>query len=102
MTIVRCTIVSPYVEQRGGAELSLVHALRLGQFHSVTWSLMTPTDHSTHCPYKGDAAYFTIEADGQTAENAVWYYDDPYPAVSEIRDHVAFYANRVDAIDVGE
>ena len=40
-------------------------------------------------------------ADGQTAENAVWYYDDPYPAVSEIRDHVAFYPNRVDAIEVG-
>jgi uncharacterized protein (DUF427 family) len=67
----------------------------------VDMSLLTPTDHGSHCPYKGDASYFTIEADGESADNAVWYYDDPYPAVSEIKDYVAFYKTRVDSIDVG-
>ena len=67
----------------------------------VDMNLLTPTDHGSHCPYKGDASYFTIEADGAAADNAVWYYDDPYPAVSEIKDHVAFYKTRVDSIEVG-
>ena len=66
----------------------------------VNMAFLIPTDHDSHCPYKGDASYFSLEVDGQTAENAVWYYDDPYPAVTEIRDHVAFYNARVDAIDV--
>ena len=55
----------------------------------VDMKLLTATDHGSHCPYKGDASYFTIEAEGASAENAVWYYDDPYPAVGEIKDHVA-------------
>ena len=63
--------------------------------------LLTATDHSTHCPYKGDASYFTISADGRDAVNAVWSYEQPYPAVAEIKDYLAFYPNRVDAIEVG-
>ncbi len=42
-------------------------------------SLLKPTAHSTHCPYKGDASYFSIEADGKTLENAVWSYEKPFP-----------------------
>jgi len=53
------------------------------------------TAHSTYCPYKGPASYFSLVAQGQTAENAVWSYEEPYPAMAEIKDHVAFYANRV-------
>ncbi len=56
-------------------------------------------DHSTYCPYKGDASYFSVEVDGKRAETAVWYYADPYPAVAEIKDHVAFYPDKMDAID---
>jgi uncharacterized protein (DUF427 family) len=64
-------------------------------------SLLTPTAHSTHCPYKGDASYFTIAADGRDAANAVWSYRQPFPAVAEIKDHLAFYPNRVDGIEEG-
>jgi len=60
---------------------------------------LTPTAHHTHCPYKGEASYFTIAADGRTAENAVWSYEAPFPAVAEIKEHLAFYPNRVDAIE---
>jgi uncharacterized protein (DUF427 family) len=65
----------------------------------VDMTLFTRTAHQTHCPYKGDAAHYSITADGRTAENAVWTYEQPYPAVAEIAGHVAFYPNRVDAID---
>lgn len=64
-------------------------------------SLLTATSHSTHCPYKGDANYFTISAGGRSAENAVWSYEQPYPAVAAIKEYLAFYPNRVDAIEVG-
>lgn len=63
-------------------------------------SLLTATDHSTHCPYKGDASYFTISADGRDAVNAVWSYRQPYPAMAAIKDYLAFYPNRVDAIEI--
>lgn len=64
-------------------------------------SLLAPTAHSTHCPYKGDASYFTISGDGRVADNAVWSYEAPFPAVAEIKDHLAFYPNKVDGIEVG-
>lgn len=63
-------------------------------------SLLTATDHSTHCPYKGDASYFTITVDGRDAVNAVWSYQQPYPAMAAIKDYLAFYPNRVDAIEI--
>ena len=59
------------------------------------------TKHRTHCPYKGDASYFTLTADGRTSENAVWSYEQPFPAVHAIAEHLAFYPDRVDAIEVG-
>lgn len=62
-------------------------------------SLLTRTAHHTHCPYKGDASYFTISADGRTAENAVWSYEAPFPAMAEIKEYLAFYPSRVDAIE---
>jgi len=64
-------------------------------------ALLARTAHSTHCPYKGDASYFTISADGRSADNAVWSYEAPFPTVAEIKDHLAFYPYRVDAIEVG-
>ena len=62
-------------------------------------SLLDRTAHKTHCPFKGDAAYYTIRADGRVAENAVWTYEDPYPGVAAIKDHLAFYPDRVDRIE---
>jgi len=61
--------------------------------------LLKKTDHATHCPYKGDASYFSIQAGGKAAENAVWSYEQPFPAMAEIKDHLAFYPNRVDKIE---
>jgi uncharacterized protein (DUF427 family) len=57
------------------------------------------TDHESYCPFKGDASYFSIPAAGEIGENAVWQYQDPYPAVSEIKDLVAFYADRVEIVE---
>ena len=65
----------------------------------VNMNLLEPSSHSTHCPYKGDAGYFSINVDGKTAENAVWYYATPYPAVVQIQDHLAFYPSKVDSIE---
>src|SRR5262245_66619799 len=62
-------------------------------------SLLERTAQKTHCGYKGDAAYYTIRAAGRAAENAVWTYEDPYPAVAAINDHLAFYPDRVDRIE---
>ena len=56
------------------------------------------TDHASHCPYKGDAAYWTVEAGGRVAEDAAWSYEDPIPAAAAIRGLIAFYPDRVDAI----
>lgn len=64
----------------------------------VDMSLLHSTEHSTHCPYKGDAAYYTIKAGDRTADNAIWTYETPFPAVAEIAGHLAFYPQRVDAI----
>lgn len=59
------------------------------------------SDHTTYCPYKGTANYFSLVSDEGRGDNAVWFYEDPYEAVAQIRDHVAFYPNVVDAIEVG-
>ena len=61
-------------------------------------SLLARTDHTTYCPYKGDCSYFSIPAGGDRSENAVWSYEEPYPAVAAIRGHLAFYPDRVDEI----
>ena len=57
------------------------------------------TEHSTYCPYKGECAYYSIPAGGARAVNAVWSYESPYDAVAGIKDHMAFYPDRVDAIE---
>ena len=66
----------------------------------VDMTLLARTDHSTYCPYKGDASYFSIPSGGDRSTNAVWTYEAPYAAVAVIKDHVAFYPDRVDAIDI--
>jgi uncharacterized protein (DUF427 family) len=59
-------------------------------------SLLQRTDHSTYCPYKGDASYYSIpQIGGDKAANAVWTYEQPYESVAAIKDHLAFYADRV-------
>jgi uncharacterized protein (DUF427 family) len=62
-------------------------------------ALFARTTHTTHCPYKGDASYYTLSVNGRTVENAVWSYEEPYPAMAEIKGYLAFYPNRVDKIE---
>ena len=56
------------------------------------------TDHATYCPYKGDCSYYSVPAGEKKSVNAVWTYENPYPAVAQIKGHVAFYPDRVDEI----
>jgi uncharacterized protein (DUF427 family) len=65
----------------------------------VRMDLLEKTDHTTHCPYKGDASYYTVTAGGLVRENAVWSYEAPKPGVEDIKGYVAFYPNKVDAIE---
>lgn len=65
----------------------------------VDMARLERSDHATYCPYKGDCAYFSIPSGGARSENAVWTYESPYPAVAQIKDHLAFYPDRVDAIE---
>jgi uncharacterized protein (DUF427 family) len=62
----------------------------------VNMALLHRTDHATYCPYKGDCSYYSIPAGGDRLVNAVWTYETPYEAVAQIKDYVAFYADRVD------
>jgi uncharacterized protein (DUF427 family) len=66
----------------------------------VDFSQLERTEHETYCPYKGDASYYSIIPAGERGANAVWTYEQPYAAVSDIREHVAFYPDRVDSIEI--
>jgi len=65
----------------------------------VDMALLERTDHATYCPYKGECAYYSIPLGGKRSINAVWTYEDPFAAVAEIKDHLAFYPDRVEAIE---
>jgi uncharacterized protein (DUF427 family) len=65
----------------------------------VDMSLLERTDHATYCPYKGECAYYSLPLGGERSVNSVWTYESPYDAVAAIRDHLAFYPDRVDAIE---
>jgi uncharacterized protein (DUF427 family) len=64
----------------------------------VRMDLLIRSQHTTHCPYKGDCNYFSIPSAGARGENAVWSYEHPHDAVAAIAGHLAFYPDRVDAI----
>src|SRR5437588_11450878 len=84
---------------RVGAETSRAVTLRVTSLKPVQYipradaamELLARSPHATHCPYKGDAAYYTLDVAGHTSENAVWTYEAPFPAVAAIKDHLAFY-----------
>lgn len=68
--------------------------------NDVDMTRLERTKHATYCPYKGDASYFSVVPGGERGINAVWTYEAPYEAVASIKDHLAFYPDRVDAIEV--
>jgi uncharacterized protein (DUF427 family) len=66
----------------------------------VDMAALVRSDTHTYCPYKGEAAYFSIPGGGARSRDAIWTYEAPFGAVAPIKDHLAFYPDRVDAIDV--
>lgn len=66
----------------------------------VDSAVLAPSDHATYCPYKGDASHYALQVGEDVARAAAWFYPAPHDAVAEIRNHVAFYPDRVDAIEV--
>jgi len=71
-------------------------------FDDVNQKVLTRTDTSTYCPYKGEAAYYSVTTDaGDTVDDAIWFYEQPYPAVAAIAGHVAFYPDKAE-VTVGD
>jgi uncharacterized protein (DUF427 family) len=66
----------------------------------VDQSLLEPTATQSYCPYKGDASYYSIATGGDKAVDAIWEYKEPREAVAQIKEHVAFYPDRVDSIEI--
>lgn len=58
-------------------------------------TFLEASDHSTHCPHKGDASYFNIHAADGEMKNAAWSYETPFEGVREIAGHIAFYGDKV-------
>lgn len=61
----------------------------------VEMARLAASERTTHCPYKGDASYFSIELDGKTLANAIWSYEQPFPAMAQIESYLAFYPDKV-------
>ncbi len=64
----------------------------------VDMALLARTDRASYCPYKGEASYFSIPSGGERSVDAIWTYEAAYPSVAQIKDHLAFYPDRVDGI----
>lgn len=65
----------------------------------VDFAALERSEHTSYCPFKGHASYYTIASAGERGLNAVWTYEEPYDAVREIKDHLAFYVNRMDSVE---
>jgi uncharacterized protein (DUF427 family) len=71
-------------------------------FEDVVQEGLTRTDTSTYCPFKGEAAYYSVTtAGGDTVDDVIWFYEQPYPAVAAIAGHVAFYPDKAE-VTVGD
>ncbi len=66
---------------------------------SIKADAFTPTVHSTHCPWKGDASYYSVSVGSDSVENAAWFYPDPKEKAAQIKDYVAFYRHKVDVTE---
>jgi uncharacterized protein (DUF427 family) len=64
-------------------------------FADVDQALLRPSETTTYCPFKGEASYSSLSTPDGAVEDAIWFYESPYPAVGQIAGHVAFYADRV-------
>ncbi|MGE0501535.1 MAG: DUF427 domain-containing protein [Rhizobiaceae bacterium] len=64
-------------------------------FEDIRMAMLVPTAHSTHCPYKGDASYWTVKPAGEGGFNAMWAYERPYDEMTAIAGHAAFDRDKV-------
>ncbi|MER9327107.1 DUF427 domain-containing protein [Mesorhizobium sp. M0488] len=64
-------------------------------FADIDFGKLRATEHQTHCPYKGDASYWSVLPAGEAGKDAMWAYRRPFDEMAEIRDHGAFYASKV-------
>jgi len=69
-------------------------------FKDVVPDVLTRTDTSTYCPFKGEAGYYSVTTGGGTVDDVIWFYEQPYPAVAAIAGHAAFYPDKAE-ITVG-
>ena len=67
----------------------------------VDMTKLVPTDTTSHCPFKGDAVYWSAELDGATVANVAWSYPTPLPERADITELICFFDEKVDAITVG-
>lgn len=65
-------------------------------FDDVRHDVLTRTDTSTYCPFKGEAGYYSVTTGGGTVDDVVWFYEEPYAAVAAIAGHVAFYPDKAE------
>jgi uncharacterized protein (DUF427 family) len=85
-----------------GLRESTYPAVQYIPFEDVNHEVLTRTGTSTYCPYKGEAAYYSVTtAAGDTVDDAIWFYEQPYPAVGAIAGHVAFYPDKAE-VTVGD
>jgi uncharacterized protein (DUF427 family) len=64
----------------------------------VVGTALSRSDTTTYCPYKGEANYYHVTVGGDTVDDVIWTYEQPYDAVAEIAGHVAFYPNKADVV----
>jgi uncharacterized protein (DUF427 family) len=64
----------------------------------VNSDFLQASTHTTHCPYKGDASYYSLVDGDKISKNAVWYYPVPCPLVEQIKDHVAFWGDDIEYV----
>ncbi len=65
----------------------------------IAMDRLTATDRSTHCPFKGDARYWSVTVDGETVDNVAWAYDAPFDEMARLADHIAFDTDRLDSVE---
>jgi len=79
------------IAQAGDDEVEIVENNVYFPPSSVKREYLQPSSHTSRCPWKGLASYYTLNVNGKTNENAAWYYPAPYEKAKQIKDHVAFW-----------
>ena len=68
----------------------------------VRRAFLRASEHRSYCPFKGEAGYWSLAVGERIAENALWGYEKPFDECAALKDHVAFYGDRVDAVYLDE